>query len=359
MSLGSGGAERQMCNLAIDLQEKNYEVSFSIVNEASIFYKEYLLNHNISVFNQNICFSNNKAFLIIAYLKMIFSLVRYIRKKRIDTVITFLPIPNFVACIASVFVKFNLIIGERSADIKQFRSGRGVLFAKLNKRASYIVCNSENARNMWMEFYPEFADKLVVIYNSIELRKAKENKYPNPQQYKLLVAASIQDVKNPLAFIKALSLLDKDEQSKLKIDWYGDHLFNDGLYERCLSKLEEYSLSDFFEFHPATTDIYSKMLDADAVCLFSKYEGLPNAICEALSLGKCVIMTKVSDYKTLVTKDNGLLCDDPSAEGIRSALSRFCKLTPDEIMAMGRRSEVIASSLFSKNTNLNKWISLI
>ena len=39
------------------------------------------------------------------------------------------------------------------------------------------------------------------------------------------------------------------------------------------------------------------MIDADAVGIFSIYEGLSNTICEAMCLGKIVITTDISDNR--------------------------------------------------------------
>ena len=63
---------------------------------------------------------------------------------------------------------------------------------------------------------------------------------------------------------------------------------------------------------------------ADFVALFSYVEGLPNAICEALALGKPIIMTRVSDYCSLVS-DNVFLCETPEPLSIATSLKNAIK----------------------------------
>ena len=52
------------------------------------------------------------------------------------------------------------------------------------------------------------------------------------------------------------------------------------------------------------------MIDADAVGIFSIYEGLSNTICEAMCLGKIVITTDISDNRLILQNDK-LISDAP------------------------------------------------
>lgn len=101
------------------------------------------------------------------------------------------------------------------------------------------------------------------------------------------------------------------------------------------------------------------MNEADAVGLFSKYEGLPNAICEGMMLGKPIVMTRVSDYATLVDDSNGFLCDWDSSETIKNALLRLINLRKDELLEKGKNSKTRAERLFSKERIIKQWTDFI
>lgn len=74
---------------------------------------------------------------------------------------------------------------------------------------------------------------------------------------------------------------------------------------------------------------------ADIIGLFCRLEGLPNAICEGMYLGKPIIMSKVSDYQNFISKKNGVLCDWDSVESIANVFRTVITLTDNEIMEMG------------------------
>ena len=52
------------------------------------------------------------------------------------------------------------------------------MFAWFQRFADCVVCNSENARNMWQQYYPNYTDKLFVIYNSVNLQPVTSTYYP-------------------------------------------------------------------------------------------------------------------------------------------------------------------------------------
>src|SRR5690606_32546151 len=97
-----------------------------------------------------------------------------------------------------------------------------------------------------------------------------------------------------------------------------------------------------------TPDIREKMQNANAIGLFSFYEGLPNSICEGMAVGKPVISTDVSDAKNLVNQDNGFLCDAHSERSIAFAISQFLKTDRNTLNKMGVESRRRAEKLFDK-----------
>ena len=94
------------------------------------------------------------------------------------------------------------------------------------------------------------------------------------------------------------------------------------------------------------------------VGLFSSVEGLPNAICEAMKLGKPIIFSRVSDFDVLVC-NNGILCDGNNPESIRDALIKALSLSTSEMLEMGEKSRLLSEKLFGEDNIICKWESLI
>lgn len=117
-------------------------------------------------------------------------------------------------------------------------------------------------------------------------------------------------------------------------------------------------LQNVISFRDKTKQIGDVMNAADFVALFSYVEGLPNAICEALALGKPIIMTRVSDYCSLVS-DNGFLCETPEPLSIATSLKNAIKCDFSQIKSMSEKSFKIYEQIFSTEKSLNQWKQII
>lgn len=352
-NLGSGGAQRQMVNLALLFQERGHHVRFITYNQGD-FFKPALDEAGIIVD----CIESNKP------IHRILKIRKYIRSGNQDLVISFLETPNFIACLSAVGGRrWKLITNELSAKVESFTIPRGRLFKSFERFSDRIVCNSMNAQKLWEQHYPQYTDKLLSIYNPVLIEKENIDATESKKDGKthIVVAASYQYLKNMNGLIEAVNMLHEDEKDKLRIDWYGKIEITTGntiAYEEAVKKVEEYDITNIF-FHETTKDIVSIMAKADFVCLVSKIEGLPNAICEGMALGKPIIMSKVSDYNILVDDENGFLCDAEDPESIRKALIKAINLPREKIQQMGKNSSKKAKKLFDRNIIIEQWLNLI
>ena len=101
------------------------------------------------------------------------------------------------------------------------------------------------------------------------------------------------------------------------------------------------------------------MKKADAIGLFSYFEGLPNTICEGLLLGKPVVVTRVSDVPLMIKEDiNGFLCDANDPISISKALSKLLDASAEQLRQMGLRNRTLGQSLFNKEKILDDYEAL-
>ena len=352
-SLGSGGAERQLVSLAVLFKQKGIDVEFLIYHK-DFFYKYILDENSIKI---NLISTNNN-------FDRVLKVRKFIRDSKSDAVISFLETPSFLACISTVGgKKWKLITTELSSKKSTFESLKGKLFCYFRRYSDLIVCNSYNSMTMWENYHPDYFDKLKVIYNPVILPVITSTYVPKKNnRLNLLVAASYQYLKNPICLIEALSLLDEDIRKKVIVNWYGRKEITAGdtkAYDEAMSLIDKYNLHDVIKLNGPTTDIANKMNEADIVGLFSKLEGLPNAICEAMMIGKPIIMSKVSDYINLVDEENGFLCDWDNPNSIKIALEQAIFLNDKELIKMGLKSKIKADKLFSSEVIVNQWISFL
>lgn len=349
MNLNSGGAERQMVTIAKALKTIGHDVSFVCYAEGEFFLEE-LKQADIKV-----SFLLKKSALL-----RLWTFRRYIRNGHYDVVISFLETANILNCFAAMGGhSWRIITGERSSRKENLLSRRGRIVAALIKSyADALVCNSDNAARMWNSIYPNLSDKLRVIYNTTAIDEHLGKVGPNRNFIKVVVAASYRKEKNLLNVVKAVSMLSVTDRNKLKIEWYGASDFEGSNYEQCKNEIVMNELQDTIVLQSQTSKIFDLMASADYVGLFSLYEGLPNVICEAMCLGKPVIMTPVSDYDKLVD-GNGYLSEGFEASSIRDVLLKILNTPVETLEQMGRQSKEIASHLFSESIVIDKWLKEI
>lgn len=354
--LGNGGAENQITLLARAFRQKGHHVIFLCV-DAQRFHMQRLKDAGIPV-------SITGVPKLLRVLKLRDFYIAYViwkvaKREHIDASISFLLEHNLCNCLAAKYSsrKYKVITGIRNAYKKLFTSKLGLFCTYYQKYSDVIVSNSDAAKNLFLECYPKYKAKVTTIYNAVDMTDS-ESEYVCKKTGKLqvVIAASYRDVKNPYGLVKALFDMTLEERTKIVIHWYGS--FNQ--YQKELErKVSELGLSGVLVMHDATHDIGNVMKQADVVALFSKLEGFPNAICEGMMLGKPIVMTRVSDYITMVDNSNGRLCSWDDAESIKYALLDIADMTEEELMELGRESKKKAEAMFTMNVIYEKWNSLI
>ena len=74
----------------------------------------------------------------------------------------------------------------------------------------------------------------------------------------------------------------------------------------------------------SVTDLYDKMKSAELFVLSSDYEGMPNALIEAMCMGVPVISTKVSGATDLINHGkNGLLTEVGDKKEMENAMEQM------------------------------------
>ncbi len=352
-NLGSGGAERQIVTVASLFKDKGHDVEFLCYSEGN-FYEHILKAKGIRV----------HWIILPNYFKRMMRVRSFIRKGGYDVVVSFLETPCFLNNFAAVGgKKWKVITGERNSKEYFFKTKKGKIFAWFQRYSDVIVCNSENARKMWLKYYPQYENKLKVIYNTVTLQPLSVKYIPKRDgKLHIIVVASYQYLKNPVGVVKALALMNDDEKSRIRIDWYGRKEVVSGdtrAYDEAMELIRRFRLCDVIELHGDTKEIHNRMQEADIVGLFSSVEGLPNAICEGMTLGKPVIMSKVSDYKVLIDETNGFLCDCNNSESIKDVIIKTSCLTTNELLEKGKNSKQKAIALFSNYNIIQNWISVV
>lgn len=350
--LGAGGAERQITTVACLMKKEGYEVTMYCWNDEN-FFDMVLTDNRIPIRRE-----------VANGIRRLWNVRRFIRRNHFDAVISFLPTPNFCNEVAAIGGRtWKLVIGERSSRIKKPQTVKEHIFDYFRKYADIQVCNSENARRMLSIVSPRDSSKLRTIYNAVSIGDITDGYIPlKDHKLHVVIMASMYKTKNPLGLLDAVELMTEMELAGLVIDWYGKTyaaIGDDAEYRKFSKRIREHALENVVVLHSATTDVVNTIQRADVVALFSELEGLPNAICEGMMVGKPIIMTRVSDYSVLVDQDNGLLCDWDDPESIKDALLEAASFSIGTLVRMGRSSKEKAERLFSSESIAKAWVRVI
>ena len=348
-SLNSGGAQRQLVGLAIMLKKYGYIVKIITYHNIP-FYKQELDCNGVCYENLNI--TKNR-------INRIFSIQKAIKAYNADIIISYLDMPNIIACICKLFDKRRkLIVSERNTTHKSTFKDKIKFY--LYRFADIIVTNSFSQKRFIVHNYKNLAKKVITITNFTDtdrfypVEKISHNK---TDKIEIIGVGRVSEQKNIIRFIQALRIV-KNQGYVFHVNWYGAQFPT--YYKLCMYELKSCELEREFTFKSTCTNIEDKYREADVFCLPSIYEGFPNVLCEAMSCGLPVLCSNVCDNSMIVEdRSNGLLFNPLDVEDIADKIIQFFKLSEEDKIRWGQSSRKQSLSKFSKRKFIGDYISII
>lgn len=159
--LGSGGAERQITNLAVLLKGKGYDVDVFCYHPI-YFYENALIKYHIPLIKKKLKKNN--------YLNKIRNTIEVLKGKNYDVVIAYSDGPVIIASLLKLlFPKLRVIVSERNTT--QTLTLKTRLKFVLFNFADYIVANSYTQTNFIKTHYKSLRNKTYTITNYIDTEK--------------------------------------------------------------------------------------------------------------------------------------------------------------------------------------------
>lgn len=347
-SLGSGGAQRQIVAIAKGIKARGHDVYMLVYHDEN-FYLEELLKNNIKY----TCISEKN------YLKRLLKMRKFIRKGNFDGIISFLEAANFITTIAGFPSRnWKLIVGERNANPIILKSPKLRFYRWFHFFTDYVVANSQANIDMVKKINPFLSNKKYrVIYNIVDSNLwISTPKKTLGDRINIIVAATHEPRKNALGLINAVNLLEPNVKNRISVKWFGRE--GESLDET-KKTIKKFKLESIVKLYPATTNILKEINKSDVVGLFSFYEGLPNIICEAMTLGKPVLTSAVSDLPIILKKTKNILFDPTETKEICKALNIVSEFNDEIISEIGNENLSLSKHYFNLDRNVNSYIKLL
>lgn len=335
-----GGAERVISILANQYVADGWQVDVVMLLLNKV---EYKLNKNIRLIDM----TNKSKSRILGVPQWVISFRKYVKENNPDILVSFVARINIVVLMATLGLKKKIIISERNDPAMDGRSkGIDILTKILYKKATKIVFQTKRVCEY---FSKSLQDHSVIIPNPISVKQIVRNVHVN----KIVSVGRLAVQKNQKMLIDAFTgVQEKYPDYQLWIYGEGD----------LREELEAYINSSCLEekvFLPGNvSDIHAQISDAEMFVLSSNYEGLSNALLEAMMMGLPCISTDCAGSDEYIENGyNGLLVSVGNRDELYNAMLKFIddRNLREEIALHGKESVQKCDS----SSVVKQWQSVI
>lgn len=276
-AIHGGGAERVMVNLAKYFSENGYDTvlvtSFRDTWEYPLAPTVRRLTLEEVEVNQSRIKRN------LSRIKKLRDLCEY---EKPDILISFMEEPNFRAIVATRGLPVKTLVSVRNDPRKEYAGKLGWFVGKvLLPMADGCVFQTSDAQ----KWFPErLQKKSKIIYNSV--KEDFYNVVRKPVRGEIVTCGRLTEQKNHVLLINAFAKVQKDYPfATLKI--YGEGT----LREKLQQQINTLNLNEKVLLMGTTSNVAKALQTADLFVLSSEYEGMPNALMEAMAVGVPCIST--------------------------------------------------------------------
>lgn len=329
-SLARGGAERVAVTVS-DFLSKSSDNIFIISQEKYTSNEEYECPSGVT----RIILGKTDH----EYLGIIRELRRVLKSNQIDILIV-MGVSNCIFAIpASRFLKTKVIVSERN-DPNHFNGKAIVKYASrffMSKADGYIF-QTKSAR----DFYGYDLNKTAIIYNPVYVDPALVNEKIENKSKEIVNIGRLVSQKNQSCLISAFKFF-QEKHKDYTLSIYGDGSLKAKLEEQ----IESEGLKGTVNLKGNSGTVLIDLKRSSMFILSSDFEGMPNALIEAMVLGLPVVSTDcpVGGPAELVeNKTNGLLVPVGDPKAMADAMN-FIIENPEQANMMANNAKQIYGRL--------------
>lgn len=352
-TLTSGGAERVISLLANNFAERGYEVEMIALTSISPDY--YPLDPKVKFIHAD---KVSKGGL----LGELWWFRKHIKKEQPDVVIAFMEAVYEFVLLALLGTKIPVISSER-LDPALISWPRKVLRWLLLPTATAHVVQTQQIKQYYNQ---RIQKKTHIIYNPVNEKVFNDNenddennnlglKIKDERLNRIISVGRLYPQKNQKMMIEAFAKIAP------KFPEWSLVIYGEGHLRKVLEKMiqdSRFKIQDKVLLPGRCETVIKEVAKSKVFCLSSDYEGMSNAMIEALCVGTPVISTRVSGTDELIREgENGLLVDIGDTEGLAQAFEKL--LSNQELREqIGKEGQKLAAQ-FKTETIVDQWEELV
>lgn len=350
-SLGGGGAQKAAINLAKQWCEEGFIASFILFSQKSEIC--FPPPSEVKIHFLEKCPSPD-ARGVRTNLRRIFSLRKMLKSLNPDIVLTMVSTTNTIGCLASIGMKWRLVISERNDPTRQ-KIGR---FWQIARTLSYpfadlITANSEVALKFLAKRHKK--EKLLYVPNIVVTSSADAiSRTTNISRLKILSVGRLHRQKRYDVLLSALYIVRKTT-TNFHLTVLGDGPLAPELKEQSITLgLEEHITWQGFQ--SKTEEFYKKN---HVFVLASDYEGSSNALLEAMAFGLAPVISDSQEGSLQYVKneESGSIFQQGDANSLAEHLLNYYR---NPLRLRQHREKALQTSVsFDKTNAFQIWKSAL
>lgn len=278
---------------------------------------------------------------------------QYIKKEKPSLILSFLTHYNMLVLFSTMGLRQKVVVSERTDPNRVLVGGKPMLIFRdcMYSRATGILTQTKYAQSYYKKKYPS---KTKVFYNPMTMTDEQVGMAMRMQKEKIFVSVGrLEDVKDQDMMIRAFNLFHKDHPD-YKLVIYGEGPMRSQL-ESLVSSL---GLKGAVELPGRNNNVWDAISLAECFLLSSKFEGMSNAMVEALCLGLPVISTKVAGATEIIKDgENGYLLDVGDADAMAKYM---CQVADDEELRQKLSAGAVnVYELFRADKICEEWVEYL
>lgn len=342
--LFGGGAERVTSILASSLAERGHDVHIGLYKRTD---NDYPLSDKVHVHLMNATVGRSKIGKSLNRIRQVSALIGEVQ-------------PDFtIGMMGSVLVEGRIAAaGHHTCFISAIRNDPASTQGSRMQRAiwmlAYKASNAVFVQNqMQKDYFPKrMQKKIFSVFNPVSDAFLEATHEPVRHVRAIMTSGRLVPQKNQVMLIDTVAGL-LDEYPDLSLSIYGEGPLREHLQQHIDAK----GVKEQVKLEGRTNDVLGKLMSHDLFVLPSNYEGMPNALLEAMAVGMPCISTdcRTGPSDMIIDGQSGLLVPVNDEAAMKKAIRRMIE-NPSAAAEMGGQAKRFAVDQCSVEVITDKFI---